>query len=53
MHLSYAQTRQRVRAVDLGVGMVVFGIHNRLWYLYNVSKAKRWVTVKCVLMLEC
>ena len=41
MHISNAQTRQRVRAVDLGVPLVVFGIHNRLWYLYNVSKAKR------------
>ena len=39
MHLSYAQTRRRVRTVDLGVRMVVFGIHNRLWYVYNVSKA--------------
>ena len=36
MHLTYEQTRQRVRAVDLGVRMVVLGIHNRLCYLYNV-----------------
>ena len=30
MHLSYAQTRRRVRAVDLGVRMVVFDIHLNL-----------------------